>query len=270
MTQPSRSGPAAARRCCARPPRCARTPPGPDRSAPRTGSCSRSRRATRRSWDPATAPFRRRRSTRRTAPLHQELGVGVVRIRIVRDQLDVLLEGRLGVVQLVEEAIGVAKLVVGLREGGVDRRRPDELLDRGVVVLPSEVEVAEQRVCPLIVREEPDQFFVVRQHFLDVPFHRCIEAEHHVLLALAHPPGQCRGAGDRVDEFPGRARGVGQAEMRQREVGIFCDCLLVELPCVRRPQLLGQFPALRIQVARFARRRRDGHLVGGGRPGVYA
>ena len=141
-----------------------------------------------------------------------------------------------------------------------DRRRPDELLDRGMVVLPSEVEVAEQGVRPLIVREEPDQLLVVRQHLLDVAFHRRIEAEHHVLLAFAHPPGQRHGTGDRVDEFPGRAGGVGQAEMSQREIGVLCDRQLVELPSVGRPQLLGQFPAFQIQFARFGGGGGDGNL----------
>ena len=52
-------------------------------------------------------------------------------------------------------------------------------------------------------------------------------------------------------------------------VGVFGYRLLVELASVRRPQLLGQFPALQIQVARFGGGGGDGNLVGGGRPGIY-
>ena len=74
-------------------------------------------------------------------------------------------------------------------------------------------------------------------------------------------------ARDRVDELFGRARRIRQAEMGQREVGVFRDRLLVEPPAVCRAKPLRQVAALEIQVSGFRRRRRDGDLVGGCRLG---
>src|SRR5262249_16948844 len=85
------------------------------------------------------------------ARLHQELGVRIVGIGIGRDELDVLLEGLLGLVVLAEEAIRVAHLVVGLREGGVERRGLLVGRDRRVVVLAAKVEGREQVVRARIV-----------------------------------------------------------------------------------------------------------------------
>ena len=177
-------------------------------------------------------------------PLHQQLGIRIVRIRIVWNQLHVLLERDLGVVQLVEEAIGIAKLVVRLRERRVDGRRLDECLHRRVVVLAAEVEVAEQRVGPFIVREQSDELGVVRQHLRDVAFHRRVEPEHHVLLAVADPPGQRRRAGDGVDEFLGRSGSVREAEMGQGEIGVLGDRLFVESPRICRPKLFRELASL--------------------------
>jgi hypothetical protein len=74
--------------------------------------------------------------------LHEQLGVRVVGVGIARDQLDVLLEGLLRLRVLAHEAIGVAHLVVGLRELRVEGRGLLVFDDRGRVVLLAESDCA--------------------------------------------------------------------------------------------------------------------------------
>ena len=48
--------------------------------------------------------------------LHEQLGIRVIRVGVVGDQLDVFLERGLGLAVLAQEPVGVAHLVVRLRE----------------------------------------------------------------------------------------------------------------------------------------------------------
>ncbi len=195
--------------------------------------------------------------------LHEQLRVGIVRVGIVGNQLDVLLERSLRVRQLVEEPIGVAKLIVGLRERRIDRRRLDEVLDGRLVLLAAEKGVAEQRMRAFVVRKEPNKLGVVRQHDRRVAFHRRFQSQDDVALAFADLSRQRRRSSRRLDEVLRRSRRIGKTHVAERELRILADGLLVEGVRVGCPKLLREVASLQIELARLLRCRRDGNLVRG-------
>ncbi len=86
------------------------------------------------------------------AELEQQLGVRVVGVGVVGQDLGVLLERGLGPVHLAEEAVAVAELVVDLGEARGDRRGALVERDRLDVALGAEVGIAEQHQGALVVR----------------------------------------------------------------------------------------------------------------------
>ena len=194
--------------------------------------------------------------------LHQELRVGVVRVRVVRYQLDVLLERTLRLVVLAEEAIGVAHLVVGLRERGVDGGRLRVGLDRRRVVLPPEVVGAHEIVGALVVGTGGDQLGEAVLLARRLALCARVEGADEEPLRLRGLAGEGHGPGDGVEELLGRPRRARKADLGQREARVLRGRLLEQGPRVGGAQLLREISALQVQLSRLLRRRRDRDLVG--------
>ena len=93
--------------------------------------------------------------------------------------------------------------------------------DGRLVVLPTEVGVAEQIVGALVVGKQPHQLGVVREDACRFAFHPGIERQHDLAFAFADLSGERRRARDRLDELLGRAGRVGEAEIPEGEVRSF-------------------------------------------------
>ena len=191
------------------------------------------------------------------AHLHEQLGVRVVGVGIGRDELDVLLEGLLRVGVLAEEAVRVAELVVGLREGGVDRGRLRVFLRRRRVVLAGEMVRAHQVVRALVVGEGGHQLRQAVLLALRVTFRARVQLADDETLGLGGLVGQRDRAAHGREELLGRARRVGQADLDQREARVLGRRLLEELPRVGGAQLLGEVASLEVRLTRVRGRRGD-------------
>ena len=204
-----------------------------------------------------------------SARLHEQLGVGVVGVRIAGDQLDVLLEGLLRLRVLAHEPVRVAHLVVGLRELRVDGGRLLVLGDGGRVVLAAEEKLAQQVVRALVVGRGRDQLgeavLLPRRLALGAGVERADER-----AAPARTPWpKARPRLRAVEELLGRARGVGEAELGQREARVLGRRLLEERARVGGAQLLGEVAALQVELSRLVRGGRDRDPVGGRLPAPW-
>jgi hypothetical protein len=199
------------------------------------------------------------------AHLHEQLRVGVVGVGVVRDQLDVLLEGPLRLHVLALEAVRVAHLVVGLRERRVDRGRLLVLRHRRGVVLPPEMEGPHQVPGALVVGAGRGQLCEAVELPRGLALGARVERADEKPLGLRRLLGQRGRLGHGVEELLGRPRRVGEADLGHREAGILRRRLLEQRPGVGGPQLLGKVAALEIEPSRLLRWRREGNLVGGSR-----
>ena len=198
------------------------------------------------------------------AHLHQQLGVRVIRIGIVRQQLDVLLECRLGVGISLQKAIRITQLVIGSREIRIRLRRTNVVLDGGLVLLPAEIDNAEQREDALVVRIQPDGLVVMLQDGGRIASQAGIAGENDLTLAFADAARQGDGTLGRIDELSGRARCRGESQVRKREFRILCHRFGIEPARVGDPQLVGKIAPLQIQLPRLVRRCRDRHFCRAG------
>ena len=107
--------------------------------------------------------------------LHQQLGVGVVGVGIVGNQLDVAPKGGLGRLEVAQEAMRISHLVVGRRVVGVDLDRALVAGDGLLVLLAAEMEAAEGVVSPL-VRRIPLQQRVQHRRVLARELYQCSKA----------------------------------------------------------------------------------------------
>ncbi len=168
------------------------------------------------------------------AHLHQQLGVGVVGVGVVRDQLDVLLEGLLRVRVLAQEAVGVAHLVVGLGERGRDRDRLLVLGDGRGPLLPAEVIAAEQVVSALVRRVGGRELAVELLLPLRQAPRAGVEPVDHPALRLRDLRARRLGLLQRVEEVLRGAGCIGEAQVSKGESRVLLHGLLELRPRVRR------------------------------------
>ena len=174
------------------------------------------------------------------AHLQEQLRIGVVGVRIVRDQLDVLLERLLGVGVVAILSIGVAENVEHRRVARVQLGRLLVVLDRLREILLTEVVPAEIEVGALVVRVRRDELLEIVLLLLRVVVGARLGRENQQPLAVRRLARQAHGLGEVVEEFLRRRGDIGPAQLRKREFRIERDGLVEVLDRVSGQQSLGK------------------------------
>ena len=201
------------------------------------------------------------------AHLQKQLGVRIVGVGVLRDQLDVLLERLFGVRVVAVLPVGVAQEVVGGRVGRVDLGGLLVVLDRLRVLLLAEVVAGQIEMRPLVVRVRRDELIEVFLLLHRVGVCPGLGREDQEPLSVGSLVRQAHGLVQVLEELLGRRRRVGEAQLRQREVRVERDCLGEVRDRVGQEQLLELIPALQELRLRLGRGRRHRDLPGVGRRG---
>ncbi len=196
------------------------------------------------------------------AGLHQQLGVGIVGVGVARYQLDVLLEGLLRFGILLDEAVRVAELVVGLGEARVDGGGLGVGRDGRRIVLLSEIEAPQEIEAAGVVRVARGELRVA----VPLPSHLALRPRfqplHDEPLWFGHLAGERDRPAHRLEELLGGARGVGEPHLGQREALVLRCRRLEELARIGDSQLLREVAAFQVELPRLFRGGRDRDLVG--------
>ena len=204
------------------------------------------------------------------AQLHQQLGVGVVGVRIVRHQLDVLPECLLRLRHAVRGPIGVTHRVVRERERRIDREGLSILGDGLVMPAGGVVGAAQEPVGPFVAGILRDQCLEQPDHPGRIGFNSCLLGLDQQLLSRRSAARELCRALEVRRRGPGGRRGQREVVLGERERRVARHGLLEPGTAFAGLEPLDELPSLQVQRPGFLRARgnRDlpvlGEAVAGG------
>ena len=192
-----------------------------------------------------------------------------MRIRVVGDEFDVLLEGDFGFFEVPHKAVRVPELVVGRREFRGDGDGFFVSGDGRCVLLLAEEVVAQQVVSPFVAGELGDELLVEFALFHDLAVDAGFDAQDPQALSLGNLISKGAGPGEGVEEALRGGLDKGEQQVGLGEVGIQFHGFFEVLDRFRPLEPVAQAAAFQKRLQRLRRTGGDGYfaLFGDGETG---
>ena len=194
------------------------------------------------------------------AHLQKQLGIRIVGVGIVRDQLDVPLEGLLGVGELVALTVRIAHEVVRGRERRVDLGGFAIVLEGLRKILLAEVPAGHREIGPLVVGIGREELVEVLLLLDGVVVRGGLLGQDQQPLTVRSLVRQRHGFLEVLEELRPGGRVLSERQLRPCEARIQLDRLAEMLQRVRDLELVDHVLALHELGLRLRGRRRDGDL----------